>query len=306
MTDFIKDKGIDFGEGYNNFTDLINAASKSNSYFMEMEKIDMKDMYQNINIETRKLNESLNGSVKVKLLTKAMYIAAVFVLALSTWFFVSLFINQKQSTFRLVALTTHQEAVLPDGTFVLLNKGSEIQYRKFNKQHKHEVALKGEAFFKVIKKEQEKFCVNVEHVVIEVVGTSFNVKQFENGNVRVDVSHGIVSLVAENSNANKFIYAGQFGIFNAKNGSVKVDTNSLLENDLSKDAQLIFKNASLQSVFATLEQVFGVQIKVNNREILHYTFTSNCNNQSLKEILKELEILHKIEYKFLNDVVYIE
>ena len=69
---------------------------------------------------------------------------------------------------------------LPDKTEVVLNAGSTIKYNaNFNQSDVRKVELFGEAFFDVAKNEHIPFVVKVEDLHIKALGTSFNVKAYE-------------------------------------------------------------------------------------------------------------------------------
>ena len=72
---------------------------------------------------------------------------------------------------------------LPDNSEVVLNSGSEIEYRKWNWSNNRALELNGEAYFKVAK--GQKFEVNTSLGKVTVLGTQFNVKQRDN---RFDVT----------------------------------------------------------------------------------------------------------------------
>jgi len=69
---------------------------------------------------------------------------------------------------------------LPDGSAVWLNSGSSFSYpNKFDGERI--VELTGEAYFNV-EKQKEPFKVKTKYGEVEVFGTQFNVKAYENDN----------------------------------------------------------------------------------------------------------------------------
>src|SRR5690606_23322087 len=65
-----------------------------------------------------------------------------------------------------------------------------------------EVRLKGEAFFNVHRDPEKPFMVYADEVVTRVLGTSFNVRAYEDdGEITVAVRTGKVSVYAQKSNA---------------------------------------------------------------------------------------------------------
>ena len=69
--------------------------------------------------------------------------------------------------------------VMSDGSRVWLNSKSEIRYPVTFAADKREVALQGEAYFEIAKKEKMPFYVFAEGHSIKVLGTKFNVRNYQ-------------------------------------------------------------------------------------------------------------------------------
>ena len=67
---------------------------------------------------------------------------------------------------------------LPDNSEVVLNSGSEINYKKWNWDNNRRLELKGEAYFRVSK--GRRFEVQTSLGKVSVLGTQFNVKARKN------------------------------------------------------------------------------------------------------------------------------
>jgi len=107
-----------------------------------------------------------------------------------------------------------QAVALPDGSVVLLNQNSELEYQK--EFGDRQVTLQGEAFFKVHKAEVP-FVVNTSNGQITVLGTSFNVKEDEK-QLEVEVETGSVELkvkdqISQLKRGESAIYNGAKGLF---------------------------------------------------------------------------------------------
>src|SRR6187401_2548064 len=71
--------------------------------------------------------------------------------------------------------------VLPDGSQVWLNAGSNLDYNnsEFNKDLR-EVTLSGEAYFDVTKNAAKPFIIHTKKMDVKVIGTAFNVRSYSN------------------------------------------------------------------------------------------------------------------------------
>ena len=75
--------------------------------------------------------------------------------------------------------------ILPDSTLVWLNAGSKIVYSQgFGVKDRH-LRLNGEAYFEVAKDSLNRFVVQAGDLAVEALGTSFNVKAYEEDNQAV-------------------------------------------------------------------------------------------------------------------------
>lgn len=95
-------------------------------------------------------------------------------------------------TYRTV---TGQErsVVLPDGSVVGLNTQTELEW--VGNPHDRRVRLiHGEAYFQVVHDPSRPFRILLAHSEVQVLGTSFDVYQMANGDVRVSVISGTVAV----------------------------------------------------------------------------------------------------------------
>ena len=71
---------------------------------------------------------------------------------------------------------------LPDGSVVTLNSGSSITYTKSFGNEERKIELHGEAFLEV-QKDKKPFIVSAKGTEITVLGTSFNVKAYDDEDI---------------------------------------------------------------------------------------------------------------------------
>lgn len=106
-------------------------------------------------------------------------IAAVLIIALCLTF---VFYTNNTTT-QIAQAGEKTEFLLPDKSAVVLNSGSEAEFKSWNWNKKRSVDLTGEAYFRVAK--GKTFDVNTPLGKVTVVGTQFNVKARDN---RFDVT----------------------------------------------------------------------------------------------------------------------
>jgi ferric-dicitrate binding protein FerR (iron transport regulator) len=106
-------------------------------------------------------------------------IAAIFILGLAITYVIQNFVPQTQYAQNGKIITFS----LPDNSEVVLNSGSEIEYKKWNWNIHRRIELQGEAYFRVAK--GRRFEVQTNLGKVAVLGTKFNVKARKN---RFDVT----------------------------------------------------------------------------------------------------------------------
>ena len=73
-----------------------------------------------------------------------------------------------------------REIILEDGSKITLNGSSKLIYPKsFEKSATREVTLIGEAYFDVARNEQKPFLIHTPRMEIRVLGTAFNVRDYQ-------------------------------------------------------------------------------------------------------------------------------
>jgi ferric-dicitrate binding protein FerR (iron transport regulator) len=85
---------------------------------------------------------------------------------------------------------------LPDGSMVILNKHSTIDYTAFGTSGAREVRLNGEAYFDIVHRPGQPFLVHTGGIVTRVLGTAFNIKAYASeSSIEVTVDHGKVQVL---------------------------------------------------------------------------------------------------------------
>ncbi len=181
--------------------------------------------------------------------------------------------------------------ILPDGTSIVLQPHSSIQYPKVFRKDFREVQLTGEAFFEVKKDASRPFLVYANEIVTRVLGTSFSIRNFKDENVLVRVKTGKVSVFKEKERVSKKDPQKETieGVILTPNQQVVYEreqnrlTKSLVENPTvlvpiaKKDFE--FTDTPIKEVFEAIEHAYGVDI-VYDEEVL-----SNCFlNASLSDV----------------------
>lgn len=175
---------------------------------------------------------------------------------------------------------------LTDSSEMVLNRNSIVTYSSKYGEHDRRVKLKGEAFFEVKHLKNKPFLVEVNGVVIEDIGTSFNVKAYDStGTVEVYVETGSVRFYTSASNSVTLV-AGQIGVYNKAADTFTVKGDANINVIAYKTKQFVFVDTPLDVALKELEAVYNMPIEVGNPALNHCRITVNFDNENIDSVLE--------------------
>lgn len=178
---------------------------------------------------------------------------------------------------------------LEDGTVVTLNSGSTLKVDENYNSTARRVLLKGEAYFEVAPNASIPFIVSAGNHNITVVGTEFNISNFNESTFFVSVKSGSVKV--ESPSAKIQLYKGQKAFENS------IHTLEVLNLQDESDFAWIngdfsFENTLFSDVIAEVERHFNVNL-VYDKSLNTKKYTGTFKNKSLEEVIEVLEIVFK-------------
>jgi ferric-dicitrate binding protein FerR (iron transport regulator) len=187
-------------------------------------------------------------------------------------------------TIAVAAETAVVRDTLPDGSLAVLNKNSSLTYEYNTKDNKRKVKLQGEAFFEVQHQEEKPFVIETDEVIIEDIGTTFNVMAFpESPTIEVYVETGEVAFyTTENPGLN--LKAGETGVYHRQSKSfarlLKTDTNLLAY----KTGVFNFHNTDLTTIVHDLNEVYETKLRLANDEMGSCRLNVSFKNEKMEAI----------------------
>jgi transmembrane sensor len=191
----------------------------------------------------------------------------------------------------LTASQTILENKLTDGSVITLNQNSSISFNdNFNKKYR-EVELKGEAYFKVQHDRTRPFIVKAGELNVEVVGTSFYIKNVVNStNIQVIVESGIVKIYDSNTKSEPTVLqAGESATYNTDNTKIEKSTNPDINTIAWKTKIFKFENTTFENIISMLNVCYNSNIIIKNDNLKKCIVTVSLDNQSIESILKVLK-----------------
>lgn len=198
--------------------------------------------------------------------------------------------GRESQTWQSVAVPygERQQILLADGSIVELNAGSTLKYPAKFSQAKRQVELTGEAFF-VVQPSSAPFEINTAYAKVRVLGTSFNVRTWENA-TQVFVESGRVKVVTQQSAipTELVLTPGQVAV---------CDTAALVlprvfapeEVVAWREGKLVFRDRPLPEVLAELQRHFAISIQADDR-LMRHNITAQFAQEPAVDVIAAIAI----------------
>lgn len=188
--------------------------------------------------------------------------------------------------------------ILPDGSKVSLNAGSQIAYSQNHFNQKRELSLSGQAFFEV--KKGSHFQINTPNGKVEILGTSLDVMSRDKA-FKVTCLTGKVKVSSDKSS--EVILPGE-SVEKQAAGLVKSKEADAEKLSAWRTGEFHYRNAQLIAIFAEIERQFNVSVEGMGLE--NRTFTGSFPNKSLQEALDIICIPMGLRYEIENNKVVVK
>jgi transmembrane sensor len=184
--------------------------------------------------------------------------------------------------------------VLDDGTRVLLGPGSSLRIDDGYGSSRRDVHLVGEALFDVRHDDARPFVVHVSGVMIQDLGTTFTVRTTNStaGVTTVAVTAGSVRVTRTTASTDTAVILRQGEV-----GAVRSTGPIVVRRDDAVGAaiawtrgQLVFRDAPLAEVAATLRRWYGVEVRIGDSTLNARTFSGSYDGEPLVTVLDAIAL----------------
>jgi ferric-dicitrate binding protein FerR (iron transport regulator) len=291
------------------FSNFIESRKGLSPLDKKLEAAKLIDQTTSVNVDkayhtvSSKIN---NGNKTINIFTTLTRIAAVLTIPLLAFTIWTLFFQeskkapvemaQNEITWQTIQspIGMRSHVVLPDGSNLWLNAGSEVKYSIPFTRENREVELKGEAFLDVAKNEQSPFIVKAGSAEVEVLGTQFNVNAYpETEQIQVALKEGNVKFrFADDDGTMKYCELEPNDLLEFdKTGKTLARENTNIEKYIAwHQNKMILDDTPMTELAGLLERWYGVEVVVADEEIKRYRFTTIFDNEPLHRVLELLEI----------------
>lgn len=279
---------------------FLSSTRKLNDYEVE-------NAYLKIQNKISGKNRRLNSTLQVVFKYAAII---VFLISLTTIYYLNKQQFRADDPSNELSYTTfitengqRSKVVLPDSSIVWLNSGTTLSYPSNFSEQNRKVSLKGQAFFQVYHKENDPFSVQANGLIVEVLGTEFDVYAYpENDEIAVVLESGKVELAHKDFESfNYTMKPGEKATYNIANKALTINHADAAIYSSWKDGKLIFRNESMKNVVEKLRRWYNIDIEVADDEVYNSIFSGTIQNESYEEISRYLEIVCDVKCKLIHN-----
>ncbi|MEQ6122498.1 FecR domain-containing protein [Reichenbachiella sp. MALMAid0571] len=262
-------------------------------------------------------------SIKKNSNWKLWKVAAVIALLIGTVFILTEIVNDPEVEIKLAKANQFTKSTpmgqkttvyLPDGSQVMMNAGSTIEYYEDQKSNTRKLILEGEAFFDIKRDTLRLFTVNTENINTTVLGTSFNIRAYKGENeIEVALVSGKVSLTNNSSPSQNIIALLPNDMVSYRKAEKTIlKSNFDPEKVLAwTDKTLYFEDVNFEQLMVTLERWYGVDFVIDNdlwknkKFIERKDYRGKYKNKSLETVLEAVSFSYGFDFEIDNKTVRI-
>ena len=226
------------------------------------------------------------------------------------------------------------KVVLPDGSNVWLNAGSNLDYNNstFNNELR-EVSLNGEAYFDVTKNHEKPFIIHTKKMDIKVLGTVFNVRSYDDEKIsEAALIKGSIEVTLKDRKDQKIILkpnekisianeepppaVKEDKVIRAKTKPLSIPQIVVKELKLNPTSNIIgeiawtqnklyFEDESLEDIGLRMQRWFGKKVTIANESLKKIHYTGNFENETIEEVLSYLKLSKSFNFRLSDDNVVI-
>ncbi len=212
--------------------------------------------------------------------------AASIMLVLVLGFVATLYLTKNPAE-NLVNLQTGNEVntlvqTLSDGSVVYVASNSTFSYPQQFGNDQRKVMLKGEAFFDIAQNPNKPFIIETEKVIIEVLGTAFNVKTDDVNRFELTVERGKVRVTMKDNMAQSDIVLPGEKVTSNNNHLEKVNIGSY--KFAWQQQRIMFKDETLGNIISVINKNYNSNIIIQSEELKNKRLTVTFYNNSLAKV----------------------
>lgn len=257
------------------------------------------------------LNKKIDKAIQREVWLKIVSVAVSVVMLIGITSYFSYQQGYKELNSQLVELANplgmKSTVTLSDGSKVILNAGTILKYPNTFVGKDRMVKVIGEAFFEVVSDPNHPFIVKADELNVQVFGTKFNVKAYEEESIiEVTLAEGKVGVKLDNQTKMLQLDPGQQIYYDKVNKNLsKWDVNIDYYTSW-KEGKYYFNSMTFEAIARQLERSFNVDIHIASEKLKNIVITGDfVRGENLEQIMRVMTADQRMRYRIDGDQVYI-
>lgn len=192
--------------------------------------------------------------------------------------------------------------VLSDGSVIRLNAGTTLSFPFTFTGKNREIAIDGEAFFKIARRAGQPFIVHTPQSDIEVLGTSFNVNTYNDTATAIALMEGAVKVTAGNSV--RILQPGYRVTYHRHRG---MDVTAFDRSEVLSwlNGEFFFHDASLEEIARVIARLYGIKVVLDSPSITNKHFSGVINKKKpVTAFLEHLQKTSEASYYYKDNALH--
>ena len=185
--------------------------------------------------------------------------------------------------------------VLADGTKVWIDAASALTYPTAFNGDERTVTINGQAYFEVAANSGKPFKVknNTDQSIIEVLGTSFNIKAFgPDKKIQTNLFSGAVAI--STTNARQLLHPGEQAVVNNE-GTIQITTGADIREVLAwKEGVFYFNGTNIPTIMAELQRYYDIEV----------VYQTNVNDEFVARIPRDVPVSQLLNLLEMTNLVH--
>lgn len=195
---------------------------------------------------------------------------------------------------------------LGDGSRLWMNSESEIRIPVHFAASQREVYMKGEIFFDIARDTSCPFIVNTTQSSIRVMGTSFNIKDYQDEDF-LEATLVTGNIVFHHSGNNACLLPGEQLRLDKKNGQTFITKVDAQQYCAWKNGRFVFEKQRLEDIMNTIARWYNIRVFYENPSLKEILFTGNMKRyEDLGQVIDLLKMINRIGIEVNGDQVVIK
>ncbi|MCB6973600.1 MULTISPECIES: FecR family protein [Butyricimonas] len=197
--------------------------------------------------------------------------------------------------------------MLSDGSRVWLNAGSSLRYPEVFSGKTREVFLEGEGYFEVERDEQIPFIVQTKEMNVQVLGTSFNIRAYEDDqNVITTLVTGKVIQHYPGIDTSLVLTPSLQAVFNPESGSLSVQKVKVHTVLAWHNGRIAISDARLEDIFKELSRWYDFEVIYSDPSLKDVRFYLHSNRYAeIEGVLKHLQATCGVRFTYVGKTIYV-